>query len=137
MVREGLDDLGVERVVGVSFRYENRIQHDTKAVELGSLLRLSLASPKEAGATTHVHLYWHQMWPDGTVEVDVEACPRVSEKEMHINITAHCVVASRALDDVAPTTRVAHRLARLTFEELITPSFRERLKSGTAPRKEN
>ena len=131
MLREGLDDLGVERITEVSYRYENRIKHDTENVDLGSILKVSLASPKEAGSTTrHLHLYWHQKWPDGTVEVDINACPSVSSEEIHLNITSHCVARSGALQDIESIAGNAHRLARLTFEGLITSRFREHLQSG-------
>ena len=130
MLREGLGDLAVERVKRVSFRYENRIPHDTRKLDLGSLLRFSIPAPAEAGAFQHVHQYWHQKWPDGIVRVEIDACPYVSGDEIHLNITAEHQARSGSLDDIEPLLREAHRRARLTFEELITPPFRDRLRTG-------
>jgi uncharacterized protein (TIGR04255 family) len=132
MLREGLEDLGVEQVTGVSFRYENRIKHDTYNLDLASVLKLSLAAPPEARGMQHAHLYWHQVWPDGVVEVDLEACPQVSEEEIHLNITAYRSSRSKPMDDeMESMVREAHRMARLTFEELIAPSFRATLGKTT------
>jgi uncharacterized protein (TIGR04255 family) len=127
MAREGLADLGVEKITGVSFRYENRIRHDTKDLDLPSLLNVSLAAPSEAQRAQHVHLYWQQIWPDGVVEVDLDACPHVSEKEVHLNITAYANPRTQAVDEIEELAREARRMARLTFEELITPAFRTTL----------
>ena len=128
-LREGLGDLGVERIAAVSYRYENRIQHDTRDIEIGRLLKLSLSAPTEAEpGLQHVHLYWHQKWPGGRVQVEFEACPTVSTDELHLNITAHCSAPTGSLDEMEALVRESHRRARLTFEELITPAFREYLK---------
>jgi uncharacterized protein (TIGR04255 family) len=131
LLREGLGDLGVERINGVSFRYENRINHDTHRVDLGSVLKISLSPPAEAlAAVRHLHLYWHQKWPKGTVEVAIEGCPHVSGDELHLDITAHCKTEPRSLDGLDALVRDAHRIARLTFEELITTSFHDSLRAA-------
>ena len=135
MIQEGLTDLGVERVTAVNFRYENRIRHDTNDLDLSSLLKLSLAAPAEARRSAHVHLYWHQVWPEGRVEVDLDACPDVSDEEVHLNITAYRPTPSNTLREIEGPIREAHRMARLAFEELITPAFRDSL-NGTAARNE-
>lgn len=115
---------------GVAYRHENRIQHDTRNQRLGSLFNLSFASPKEAGPTTrNVHLNWRQKWPEGSVAVDLDACSHMSPDEVHLNITAHCSAGTGALYELDSMVRTAHRLARLTFEELITPRFREQLRT--------
>jgi hypothetical protein len=130
MLREGLSDLGVERILGTSYRYENRIPHDTEKLDLGSLFRLSLATPAEAGnATRNVHMYWRQHWPEGTVEIDLDACPHTSPDEIHLNITARRAAQSGSMDEIETSVREAHRLARLTFEELITSRFRDQLRA--------
>ncbi len=128
MLREGLSDLAVERITSVAYRYENRIRHDTRTLDLPSVLRLSLAAPAEAGnVQRHVHLCWHQKWPEGTVQVEVDACPHVSAEYIHLNITAYHRAREGVLGGFETLIRDAHRRARLTFEELITPSFRDRL----------
>jgi uncharacterized protein (TIGR04255 family) len=131
MLREGLADLGVERFSRVSFRYENRIRHDTTKLDLASVLRVSLPSPLEASAGgRHVHLYWHQPWTGGTVEIEIDACPHVSPREIHLNITAYHGARTGDLDEIDPLVQEAHRRARLTFEELITSRFRDELRSA-------
>lgn len=130
LLQEGLEDLQVASLSSVSFRYENRIVHDTRAVDLSRLFRFSLAAPPEAqGTSRHVHLYWHQIWREGTVEVDLNACPSVSKSEIHLNITSHCGSAAFALIDLQSKIDDAHRIARLTFEDLITTSFRDALRA--------
>lgn len=130
MVREGLVDLGVEQLTGVNFRYENRIKHDTKNLDLGSLLRLSVAAPTETKRTQHLHLYLHQIWSEGVVEIELDACPQVSEEEIHLNITAHLKTRAKPLAEIEGMVQEAHRMARLTFEELITPAFRAALEAS-------
>ena len=127
-LREGLADLDVTLIKSVAYRYENRIRHDTTKLDLSSLLRISLASPVEAGdSIRHVHLYWHQRWPEGPVQVEVDACPNVSEDFVHLNITAHRRTKTGALDELESLVRDAHRRARLTFESLVTAQLRERI----------
>jgi hypothetical protein len=130
-LREGLQDLDVGRVLGVAYRYENRIQQATRSFDLGSLLTISLSPPTEVEKETrNVHLYWHQRWPQGEVEVDINACPHVSAEEVHLNITAYIAAPSGAVGDIETLVREAHRRARLTFEALITPSFRDHLRTA-------
>lgn len=128
MLKEGLGilEVPIEDVSTISYRYENRIRHKTSEVDMASLFRLSLAAPAEAGTTAkHLHLYWQQKWPAGTVEVDMTACPNVSEEVIRLNITSHVRRKDPELDAGISN---AHRMARLTFEELITPEFREQLR---------
>jgi uncharacterized protein (TIGR04255 family) len=128
LLREGLADLTLDSVLGVSFRYENRIKHDTSNLDLASILRIGLPAPAEAESTIrHVHLYWHQAWAGGTVEVDVNGCPQFSAKELHLNITAY--LAGGPLAELDGLVQEAHRRARLTFEVLITSRFRDALRS--------
>lgn len=130
LMREGFDDLGVDRITRVSFRYENRIKHDTAKLDLGSIIKISLPAPGEAArAVRHVHLHWDQVWEGGKVTVEIHGCGGVSPDEIHMNITAHQRATSGGLDEIEGLTREAHRRARLTFEELITSAFRERLQS--------
>jgi hypothetical protein len=107
------------------------IRADTTKVDLGDFFKLSLAAPKEAGpATQHTHLYWHQSWQDGTVKVELDACPHISKTTIHLNITARCPLKAGTLGDVQPSATTAHRMARLTFEDLITEKFKAQLKGG-------
>lgn len=130
MLAEGLDVLDVQHVRALSYRYENRIEHDTENLDLPSLLNVSLASPRGAeSATRSVHLSWRQLHPTGYVHVSVDACPHVSETEIHFNITSTCIPPTGGRNEIEATARTAHNLARQTFEGLITPSFREQLKT--------
>ncbi len=128
---EGLACIDTPTVASVRFRYENRIEHDTRNVSLGSMFRLTLAAPPGADDLfAHLHLVWRQKWPRGSVEVELEACDLQSEDRIRLNITATTPGTSRPVGDLEQLVDDAHDRARATFEELITSSFRERLRAG-------
>ncbi len=133
MLLEGLRDLGVENINRLNYRYENRIKRATREIDLGTIFRLSLSPPPGAqSATRHVHLYWHQLWSEGTVEVAIDGCSDMSADELRFNITAHHKVREQGLDGIERLAAETHRRARLTFEELITPNFREELRGRSS-----
>jgi uncharacterized protein (TIGR04255 family) len=129
-LREGLRDLEVECISRVGYRYENRIPLPDEGLDLSSLFQISLSPPREARRTTaHVHMQWHQHWDGGWVEVRLDACSGLGP-EIRLDITAHCLVPGEPADAISTVVAKAHRWARLTFEDLITPSFRDRLQGG-------
>lgn len=130
LLREGLDDLEVGPIKRVSFKYENRIKHDVAKLDLGSIFKVAPPAPVDAKpGIRHAHLHWDQSWEGGSVAVEIHCCELVSTDEVHLNITAHRRAVSGNLDEIESLVHEAHRRARLTFEELITPAFRDRLKS--------
>ena len=56
--------------------------------------------------------------------MSIDACPNANDEELRLNITAYLDQVT-ALDALESLAAEAHRRARLTFEELITPEFRE------------
>jgi hypothetical protein len=133
MLREGLRDLDVEVVRQLSYRYENRIRRDVAKLDLGAMLQLSLAAPAEAlPELGHAHLSWDQLWAGGRVSVSIDGCPYGNDEELRLNITAYLDREARA-EEIEPVALEAHRRAFLTFEGIVTPTFRDtELRRSTA-----
>lgn len=133
LLQEGLRALDVPRFTSVRFRYENAIStsatNQQNGVDLAPMFRVLLPRGDGAhAAVRNVHLFWKQMWPTGSVNVALDCCSDLTGPDnADLTITGQCD-GSIAASDVEAKIREAHRIARLTFEELITPEYREKLR---------
>lgn len=130
LLREALTDLEPRRIDKVRYRYENVIPlAPENDLVLEPLFKLVL--PRAAGAMDSVrnlHLYWKQTWPEGgAVDVALDSCDEaVDLGTAQLHITAQCT--GGVLDQIQERVAEAHRMARGTFEALITPEYREKLR---------
>lgn len=131
-LHEVLQLLDTPRVERVRYVYENEIElaDDKGVVEFAPTLRLQL--PRGEGASAgvrHVHMGWTQVWPLGEVDVRLDCCDTSMEPGMlDLGIGASCG-GPFAVAELEPRITEAHRMARLTFESLITNDYREHLRS--------
>lgn len=132
---EGLDALEPKRMTRVGFRYENVIDSQMKGnLELERFFRIVLPRGLQArpGVRNDVHFGWRQEWPTGYVSVTLSVEPREASDLILLSIAAERSAERRgpvAREDLSVAIREAHNMARSTFDELITPEFRESLKA--------
>lgn len=130
LLLEALSDIRPAHVVRVRYRYENVIPVPSE----GEVLlepKFTIVLPRGQGAEKSVrnlHLYWKQQWPEGgAVDIALDGCADMVEPgTIQLNITAQC--AGGPIADVEERVAEAHRMARSTFEELITPEYRDFLR---------
>lgn len=132
LLREVLDNLDAKLVERVRYVYENEINldHDNGDVELGSMLQLRVPRGHDSSTgLAHIHMFWTQNWPAGGVDVRLNCCDKSMEAgTLDLGIAATCG-GRFATDALEPHIAEAHRMARATFESLITPEYREHLRS--------
>lgn len=127
---DALDLLDVPRFTAVVYRYENVVvmKGAEGAMSVDDVVRLPM--PKhasvEASPPRDLVVSWTQPWPSGEVTVDVGSFSEPSG-HMHIDISARRV-GPLLRPDLLGAVKEAHDMARLTFEALVTPTFREHLR---------
>lgn len=126
LLRDALKAIEPPTIESVRYRYENVIKMPRGgAVEIGRVLRVGLPQPTDAtGLVRNVHLFWKTLWPSGVVDVSVESCSppgEVNTVEMSITGEPGDEHAGRPLEERVAEAR---RMARLTFEQLITDEYR-------------
>jgi uncharacterized protein (TIGR04255 family) len=130
LLAEALDLLEVARFTGIVYRYENLVDMDAGSRKLTVDDVLLVGVPRHgsvrASAPKHLILECTQPWPLGEVTVDIGSFSDPTA-HLHIDISARRLGPLQR-DEIAGAIREAHQMARLTFEELITPSFREHLR---------
>lgn len=130
VLRKALDAIQPTRLERLRYVYENEIRApDGSDLDLRSMFRIELPrDPNAEGTVHHLHLSWTQPWPTGKVHVRLDSCASSMEKGMiDLTITSDCSWPTEETD-IGNHVREAHRIARLTFEALITDAYRERLR---------
>jgi hypothetical protein len=131
MLGEALDTIGVDGPLSrVRFRYENLVDTGAEGtVDLSRFFRVAL--PRGPGApgpveTEGLHLAWRQVWPTGTVAVDLAVDEDLADGGDDVLVLG--IVAERrgpiGRSDLAAALGEAHDMALWTFEELITDEYR-------------
>jgi hypothetical protein len=110
------------------YRYENVVTLDD---EMRFHDAFTIALPSGRGAepqVSNVRLYWKQSWPNAcTVDVWLDNFKAVAkEGTVEMNIAGNSPITA----DVGAAVREAHRCARLTFESLITDTYRQKLRQS-------
>jgi len=131
---EGLQLLEVHQATRMAFRYENVVSLPSGQLEIEQFFRILLPRPEPVGGNTgSLALAWRYPWAKGEVAVDLAIAPHPDDSKARALLLT--IVADRqralAVGELEKGIDEVHRLARWTFERLITDEFRERLRKGT------
>jgi uncharacterized protein (TIGR04255 family) len=130
LMMEALDLLELSSFSDVAYRYENVVEMkiDQRVMSVEDILRFQMPKHPSVAASPPSTLVvtWTQSWPRGEVTVDV-GCFGEPSVHTHVDISARCK-GPLTRDELVDAIREAHRMGRLTFEEMITSDFREQLR---------
>lgn len=123
ILEEVLQLLDIPSLTSIAYRYENviNVEGGTTAFDVVAFQLPKAGDQRPLGRD--LFMSWKQPWAAGDVTIDLGAY----NDHMHLDISARCrgpLPPGAALDAACE----AHRAARHTFEALITPSFRDRLR---------
>lgn len=126
LLNEALDVLDQSRITAVTYRYENVIDYKSSVDEV---VRIGVPqTPGAKGPARGLAIEWTAPWPGGEVEVELGSFGE-PHSHLHLDITARRVGRfTRA--GVAGALGEARSMGRLTFEALITPELRTRLREA-------
>lgn len=127
LLQEVVATISPTRIDAIRYVYENRETVDDK-LELRNFFRVVLPTNEEAkDGLKNVHLHWTRDWPSGRTHTRVDCCETSTDGELEVKIVAE-FTGPITPGDLKPPIEEAHRMARLTYEDLITDTKRSRLR---------